>query len=171
MRLRTTDEGAATSDDKESTDVSAPQSSDWDLESIILWAKTAKPNSRLAMWLLAHGREMSVTELNAVAVSAGLTDARGAIVGGINAAARLNSRLYALTVRDAGHKKVFAMRTELRAMFREALSIYPEVRELSNLQAELRPCLTTTVSFRQTCKRSSPGLGCRRRYLQCKAVV
>ena len=70
--------------------------SDWDERAIRAWARTAEPSSRLAMWILAHGLEKTVTELNAAAVLVGFKDAKGAIVGGIKAAATRNSRAYPL---------------------------------------------------------------------------
>ncbi len=69
---------------------------------------------------------MSVAELNAAAVSVGLADAKGAIVGGINAAAKRKRRPHVLTGRDVGGKRMFAMRCELQPLFREVLERYPE---------------------------------------------
>ena len=86
------------------------------------------------MSLLAAGHDLTVAELNAAAVSNGLADAKGAIVGGINALSRRYGRSYPLTSRDADGKKPYSMKAGLRAMFREVLRAYPEAGLFQDLE-------------------------------------
>ena len=99
---------------------------DWDEAALRQWASTARPNSRLAMWILAHGLEKTVKELNAAAVSAGLQDAKGAIVGGIQAAAKRKGLTHPLEQRRVDGEKKFIMRDELQPVFRHLLKDHPE---------------------------------------------
>ena len=84
------------------------QAKDWDQPAIAAWAMKAAPNSRLAMWILAHGHAKNVKQLNAAAVREGLNDAKGAIVGGINAwAARNDIRHVIVQKRSPGLRRWF----------------------------------------------------------------
>lgn len=71
---------------------------------------------------------MTVAELNTAAVIAGLPDAKGAIIGGINAVSKRLHRKYVVERRASQEKTSFAMRSELQAMFHEILSTYDEAQ-------------------------------------------
>ena len=102
------------------------QAKDWDQPAIAAWAMKAAPNSRLAVWILAHGDSKSVKELNAAAVRHGLNDARGAIVGGINAWAARNGLPRPLKHTGQAAAKKFVMRVPLQALFCAELDGCPE---------------------------------------------
>jgi hypothetical protein len=122
--------GTTQSATSEADDVvsSASESADWDIEAISQWARNATPSSRLAMWLLSQGRAMAVADLNKAAVNAGFPDAKGAIIGGINAVSKRLRRKHVVERRDSQGKTSFAMRSELRSIFHDILSTYDEAQ-------------------------------------------
>jgi hypothetical protein len=111
---------------KNSSRAKSPQAKDWDQATTAAWATKASPNSRLAMWIRAHGHAKSVKELNDAAVRQGLNDARGAIVGGINAWAARNGLPRPLKHLDQNVGNNFVMRARLQPLFRAELERYPE---------------------------------------------
>ena len=115
---------------KDAGRVSAPPSNaglrDWDQKAVKDWAETAGPNSRLAMWILANGLAKSARELNAAVVAVGLQDAKGAIVGGIQAKAKRRGLAHPLESTPVDGENRFAMRVELQPLFQDVLKDYPE---------------------------------------------
>ena len=106
------------------------QAKDWDEAAIAAWASKAGPNSRLAMWILAHGHAKTIKALNAAAVGAGYSDAKGAIVGGIHAWAARNALPRPLREVALDGAKKFVMRDALQPRFRAELRRYPEARPI-----------------------------------------
>lgn len=112
---------------------------EWDSKAIATWANRAKPTSRLAMWLLAQGLEMSTRELNGVAMSIGLDSsvgAIGAIVGGIKAYATNNdlpSPLEDGYNKEDEKRRIYWMRKKLCKQFFNLLKDSEEAKLVQDL--------------------------------------